>query len=225
MTAEPAADAGALHVPIAATFASHGLWPLVLESLSGEGGRPWVSGELDPGGSTDPGAHDALGVLSDWWTQVIPAEDEEPEAHEALAPYGRTFPGLAPETDSPADPDALDVVVAQLTGRLGLVAVTRPADALAAIGWQGPVNHYSDMGRLSAVLRSWEDRFGAFLVGVGFDTITLAVMRPPATIDAATAIAAEHFAVCSDTVHQGAGSIAACADALLGQPVWTFWWD
>ena len=29
----------------------------------------------------------------------------------------------------------------ELEGRLGLVAVQRPADTLAAIGWMGPVTH------------------------------------------------------------------------------------
>ena len=116
-------------------------------------------------------------------------------------------------------------MIAKAKGRLGLVAVERPADALAALGWTGPINHYADMGLLSAVLRSWENRFGAILVGVGFDTLSVIVQRPPKTMDAARSVAAEHFAACSDNVHQGAGSIEAYAEQLVGEPLWSFWWD
>jgi hypothetical protein len=103
--------------------------------------------------------------------------------------------------------------------------VVRPADTLAVIGWKGTVNYYSDMGALSAVLRSWEDRFDAFLVGIGFDTVTLAVGRPPSTIRAAQEIAAEHFAACSDIVYQGSGSIEEYGAEIVDDGVWRFWWD
>jgi hypothetical protein len=112
-----------------------------------------------------------------------------------------------------------------MAGRVGLVPAVRPADAPATLGWMGPVNHCGDMGLLSAALRSWEDRFGAVLVGLGFDTMTLAVSRPPRDEKSALAIAAEHFAMCPDNVHHGAGSIEAYAADLVAQAAWTFWWD
>jgi hypothetical protein len=114
--------------------------------------------------------------------------------------------------------------VRTLSGRLGLVPATRPADVLAAVGWQGPANSSTDLGPLTAVLRSWEDRFDAVVVGVGFDTLTLAVGRPPAGRADALAVAAEHWAVCSD-LSQGLGSVAAQAKAIQGSWLWTFWWD
>lgn len=110
-----------------------------------------------------------------------------------------------------------------MDGRLGLVAVVRAADA--ALGWQGPVNVYQDMGRLAAVLRSWEDRFAAVVVGIGFDTLSVAVRRPPTTDADATALAAEHFAVCPDQILQGVGTIAKYAEAIKGRGEWLFWWD
>jgi hypothetical protein len=112
-----------------------------------------------------------------------------------------------------------------LQGRLGLVAVTRPADVLATVGWMGACNHYGDIGPLSAVLRSWEERFGAYLVGVGFATLTLAVQRPPVSREACLAVAAEHFAVCPDNIYQGTGSIEEYSVQIQSQPVWQFWWD
>jgi hypothetical protein len=164
-------------------------------------------------------------VLANWWIQVIPDEDEDEEILAVSKPFGRSFPGLAPAVQSAANPRALDDVLAQLGGRLGLVSVTRPADVLARIGWKGPLNHFSDMGQLSAVLRSWEDRFGAYLIGVGFHTLMLGVERAPSTHAQAIALAAEHFAACSDSIYQGAGSLEDYADELIGAEGWTFWWD
>ena len=163
-------------------------------------------------------------MLRDWWTQSVP-DPVEDLTLEAIAPFKHEFPGLAPASTSTSDRTTIHEVVQEIHGRLGLVPTTRPADVLATIGWLGPVNYYSDMGLLSAVLRSWEIRFDAFVVGVGFDTVTIAVGKPPSTLNAARAIAAEHFAVCSDNIYQGSGSIGEYAGELLNCGVWKFWWD
>lgn len=225
MTEEPVADVGTLWRATSRGFAEHGLWPLVLDSLDGDGQRPWGDGELDPSGSSDPAAFAVDEVLRRWWEMSVPSEGEDDEALASLSPFGRRFPGLAAASASSPDPRVLDTALAERRGHLGLVAVTRPADVLAVLGWLGPINHFQDMAMLSAVLRSWEDRFGAWLIGVGFDTITLAVTRPPTTIEHAQAIAAEHFASCSDCIHQGSGSIEEHAEVLRGASEWGFWWD
>ncbi len=229
MTSEPVDDVGSLWSKLAADFHSSGLWPLVLE---GDDGRPWVEGELGPDSTSDPGQHDAASVLATWWREVLttahghdlPVEVRE-KALAQVAPFGKEFPGLAPASDSARDPIAAERVADALKGRLGLVAVSRPADALAVIGWMGPANYYSDMGLLSAVLRSWEERFGAYLVGVGFDIIALGVERPPRGLQASTRVAAEHFAACPDAVYQGPGSIEKYASVIADQNTWGFWWD
>jgi hypothetical protein len=87
------------------------------------------------------------------------------------------------------------------------------------------LNYEQAADELSAVLRSWEERFGAVLVGVGFDTLHLLVERPPQTMESAIRVAAEHFAFCTDNVDQGAGSIRELAQELVGAPIWSFWWD
>ncbi|MFE1869361.1 DUF4253 domain-containing protein [Streptomyces sp. NPDC059496] len=110
--------------------------------------------------------------------------------------------------------------------RLALVPVGRPADVPAAIGWSGPVNYVDDVARLCAVLRSWEDRFGARVVALSYARLDLSVAAPPRSLDEALAIAAEHFAFCPDNVWQGYESIRLYAEqALLGNAHWTFWWD
>ena len=75
------------------------------------------------------------------------------------------------------------------------VRVTRPADVPAAIGWAcaGP-----DPVGISAVLRSWEERFGALLVGITADELRLVVAAPPSTHHECVALAAEHVALCRD---------------------------
>jgi hypothetical protein len=62
-------------------------------------------------------------------------------------------------------------------------------------------------------------------VGIGFDTLTVAVRRPPTDDRSALAIAAEHLAACSDNIWQGSGSVADYASMIRDQPVWSFWWD
>jgi len=154
-----------------------------------------------------------------------PCGDDELAAFEELKPFDRDFPGLAPIPQGSADEDALDRVAAGMQGRLGLVPVTRPADVLAVLGWQGPANYFSDVGPLSAVLRSWEDRYGAEPIAVGFDTLTVGVRRAPATQNESLRAAAEHFAVCPDNILQGVGSISAYANDIRAKPTWSFWWD
>jgi hypothetical protein len=107
--------------------------------------------------------------------------------------------------------------------RIGLVPAQRPADVLARLGWQGAVNSRSTAD-ITAVLRSWEDRFGARLLEVGLADIRLLVSRPPRTLEAALPIAAEHFAF-SEEAHGGLRCIDAIARAMVGNPFWDFWWD
>ncbi|HET9933171.1 MAG TPA: DUF4253 domain-containing protein, partial [Polyangiaceae bacterium] len=218
-----APDAAALVARLANAFSTTGLWPLVLESLNDDADeRPWLAAELSPAPYRVSSTRDAQETLANWWSDVFPTEDE---VFDDFKPFSREFPGLAAAPPAGRDSVPIHEVAAVLSGRLALVPLTRPADAPAALGWTGPINHYGDMGLLSCVLRSWEERFEAFVVGIGFDTLTLAVGRPPSTLDAARSVAAEHFATCPDTVYQGCGSIEALAQDLLDSETWTFWWD
>ena len=105
---------------------------------------------------------------------------------DCLAPFGKTFPGLAPPTPTRALLRAEEIVETAveeadaLSGALlGLVPADRPADVPAATGWFGMCNSWDDVVAMSAVLRSWEDRFGAVLVLMGRATLQLAVAGAP----------------------------------------------
>jgi hypothetical protein len=192
------------------------LWPLLLTGLHGEDDRPWVVGEVYPDAMSAPDDLDAADVLAGWWAEVVAD--------------GPPWPGLAATGPAVGPPDHFAArYAAHLLGDepawLGLVACERGADAPAVVGWSGPANHTNDAGAISAVLRSWEDRFGARLIGLGFDTLYVSVAAPPASAAEALAVAAEHLAFCPDNVRQGAGTLAAYAAQIAGLHGWSFWWD
>jgi hypothetical protein len=164
-------------------------------------------------------------------------------AEPAIAPAPVTppgpppFPGLAPAQHQALAPAGLQAALAALEpARIGLVEASRAADVLAVVGW-GEADGYGDDPAgvwMGAVLRSWEDRFGAYLLAVDDLRIKLAVERPPRTIEEATAIAAEQWATCTscgpdagveDDGRYGLTDIPGIAAALPGSPVWTLSWD
>ena len=61
------------------------------------------------------------------------------------------------------------------------------------------------------MLRSWEDRFGARLLQVGFDEIRLLAERPPRTLQAALHVAAEHCAFGDECAGKGLRDIPGVA--------------
>lgn len=202
-----------------------GLWPLLFGGLAGpDDPRPWADGEVFPAGMTSPAGHDAAVVLARWWAESSGGDEDA-----ATAPFGNQWPGLADSIRAAADPDDVADVYAQETLdqglRLGLVAAPRGADALTVTGWSGPANHVNDTAEISAVVRSWEERFGARVVAVGFDTLQLSVAAPPVTAEQALRVAAEHFAFCPDLVWQGAESLRAYAAVIRERATWWFWWD
>ena len=79
---------------------------------------------------------------------------------------------------------------------------------LALVGFNGTGNGYGTPELLSAVLRSWEDRFGAALIEVGFDHIRMLVRRPPRTVPDAQAVAAELYVMCDEFWPPGEPGIA-----------------
>ncbi|MFE5211313.1 DUF4253 domain-containing protein [Streptomyces sp. NPDC056600] len=208
-----------------------GLLPVLLDVGTGHG-EPAGWG-LDPAGTTYPGDHDPAAVLDDHWSGYqeyanLVGPDEagvRADAWQGLAP------AAAPRTDPDRDAaDTADVVVEGVPWlkdvRPALVPARRSADIPAAIGWSGPLNHEGDVARLCAVLRSWEDRFGARVLALTFDQLVLSVASPPGTQEHAEAVAAEHYAFCPDNIDQGISPLKSYAErAVLNTHLWTFWWD
>jgi hypothetical protein len=76
-----------------------------------------------------------------------------------------------------------------------------------------------------AALRSWRDRYGAELVGLGSDRMDLRVTRRPQSRAEALDVAREHYAYCPDIVDQSSGTLTDLAACLMANDWWGFWWD
>ncbi|MEU6664810.1 DUF4253 domain-containing protein [Streptomyces sp. NPDC046727] len=209
-----------------------GLLP-VLVDLAGcrVGMEDWV---LLPGEASYPGDHDVEEVLAEYW-----AEETDGHVTDEMEPFGVAWPGLAAAGVLSADPDTRAAQVADALNsdrdtwaewveepHLALVPARRSADIPAAIGWTGPSEYEGDVARVCAVLRSWEDRFGIRVVGLGPDALVVSVAAPPGSVADAELLAAEHYALCPNAVVQsGPGSVRAYAKELAGATSWSFWWD
>lgn len=224
-TDEPLAAAGSLWFALSAASGATGLVPVLLGGLDGDTARPWDNGEFDaPYDVRGADQLPAERVLAACWSASQEDEGDDAAAVAARAPFGRRFPGLAPPGTEPLPDAALRAAAGALApARIGLVAADRPADVLPRLGWSGVVNWYDSPLPVAAVLRSWEERFGARLLEVGFADIRLLVERPPRCLAAAERVAAEHFVFC-DTPG-GMTDIASIAASLVSAPIWSFWWD
>lgn len=228
ITDEPVVGAAGAWAALAEHFPQTGLWPLRLTSLYDGSGRPW-NGELEPGTEADVDAIDVLQTLQRGWRDsLVPIRNPWPPGTGPLAPFGQHFPG--PARSQTAHVPAVFIAGAS---RLGLVSCRRPADAIALAGWTGAIN-VTGSAQVSAVLRSWEDRFGAVLVGLSFGSMTLLVTRPPTTRDDALRVAAEVAALCPHALWQPEAltparprqaTLESMSRLLVREPVWDLWFD
>lgn len=188
------------------SFPERGLWPL------------WIDTELEEDVITGPmevtgDAEELLRNTAD----VFSGYSVDPE------PWMLPMDSLASAT---VDGTSHQYQTATLDGseELLVVPAARPADVVAALGWDGPVNHGLDGGQVSAVLRSWEDRFGAIPFGIGFDTLFLQVAAPPTDDAQVEILAREHYFFCPDNIDQGVGTLEKYFP-IVRHNVWSFWWD
>lgn len=237
VTAEPLADASAMWSQLSEAHAKTGLVPITLAppqrmdaAAAGASGEDF--GFWFPADVRVLEVMSAETVLAAGWN--ISAEEWESESDyvvPARAPFGRDFPGLAPAGDTRLPASVLELEVAvQPPAYLGLVAARRPADVPAAVGWS--VFGVDSPGlnaralQISAVLRSWETRYGAHPLRIGNDAILrVLVERPPRTYDAARQVAAEHLAFADECNGRSGYSVAELGAALIDAPIWSFWWD
>jgi hypothetical protein len=77
-----------------------------------------------------------------------------------------------------------------------LVPVNRPADVYSVLGPE--LTEYFSDDEITAVVRSWEERFGAVVSVMTPSTLELAVGAPPRDDDQARRLAAEHTVLMPD---------------------------
>ena len=75
-----------------------------------------------------------------------------------------------------------------------------------------------------AVLKYWNDKYGAEIVALDNDTIEMSVKIKPRNKDEAAALAKEHIYYCPDRL-QDYYSLNSLASTLLYSDYWYFWWD
>jgi hypothetical protein len=217
-------DAGICWMQLFSDYPRTGLYPVVLpEPDSGaDNGQPWLDGELDTVHRTSP---DRLGSPSALLTRLYREQLSQFGGPRAATDPPRRFPGLARTSVGWFPSAVVHSVGPHLLGRIGLIPVARPADLPYAIGWEGPANYF-DAGYVTAVLRSWEDRFGAFAIQVGLDYVDLGVTDPPDTLPEARRAAAETIALCPDEYYQGdSDNFDDFARSLIDSHSWECWWD
>jgi hypothetical protein len=195
-------------------FDRTGLWPL----LSCGRDRLFLDDEA-PGPVAD--AWDVLGLS--WEGTRLVSSDGTVWPHPP-------WPGLAAASGESSGAVVIEDV-SWVRGALLLVPATRPADSIAQLGWYGACNWSLRPGDVAGVLRSWEDRFGAYVVGMGSADLDLVVTRPPLDVDQCRVLGDEHFAFCPDNFFPQDGREPGViepeeyARGLRGRRRWHFWWD
>ncbi|TNC28112.1 DUF4253 domain-containing protein [Amycolatopsis alkalitolerans] len=209
-------------------FERTGLWPVLVphDERFAATGEDWVDDRRRLG----PAVHrietvDVGQTLARWWDPFCCAGGTG-----CLRPYGANFPGLARKSQLRVDPLAEagntgSILARRGMYRLGLVAVERPADVPATLGWTGMIKSTDQVAAVSAVLRSWEDRFGATLVVLGFDELELSVAAPPRLQGRALVVAAEHRAFSVRSFSGQPGNLREYAASLVHKRHWRFSWD
>jgi hypothetical protein len=192
----------------------------------------WESYRVRP--YTAPGAGEDASLLIPYpiWPGLAPANVGAGPGPDAFAASFVTSPEI--EERSLSDPFShLDLrpdtpvrnpfVDASGRARLGLVKTPDSAGAITASGWTHDTG--AALAGCTAVLRSWQERFGVRLCALGTDwlAVTVAWPVPVNATEHARRIAAEHVAFCPDIL--GELDFAEYANGLLAATVWMFWWD
>jgi hypothetical protein len=77
-----------------------------------------------------------------------------------------------------------------------------------------------------AMMKYWNERWGAELVAMAPSNVEMRVLRPPTTWEEAFTLAKEQYIYAPDVVDQWlGGSFTALVKTLLNGHVWLFWWD
>lgn len=205
---------------LGAAFAESGLWPLLLPEGDGRGGAWFERRGRRERDSIDASANELFRRRVE---ESIAADT--PLASTALIAASSAARGELHPGSSGRRPDALDLTIDELgPSRLGLVPARSPAECVHRLAWPGTAPAGITGIELASLLASWEERHGALLLGMTESSLVLAVLRPPATLEEAIEVAAEHHALCPDEAH-GWGDDRSYAEQLLDAPTWRLTWD
>lgn len=76
----------------------------------------------------------------------------------------------------------------------------------------------------AAVIKRWQEQYGAEIFGISSSTLDCLVSKPPLERSAALILARELSAYCPDMIDPVEG-LKAYAQDLVGETLWSFWWE
>lgn len=204
-----------------AAFPETGLWP-ILTYGRGEVAYPWGEpAEFWSGPSGIPVSDDGAAILYARWRANYGDDLDLDEWREPLRPW----PGiLTPESPGTID-DVTPVGGPQAwreEGQLVLVPAARPADVFLTLG-PSAFNDRPGHEESTAVLRSWEDRYGAVPLRFSGDRLDLGLRRPPRTTTETRALAIEMMAFSGDAFNSVEWD--ELFETMRGERLIMFWWD
>jgi hypothetical protein len=194
-----------------------GLWPFLVGPDRKEVDRQAISG-LWYGAAT---AHDSTAIARGLALDVRAFLAER--AAELAAPDPATLPVDAAAL-AWADREPQFAFTARDTV-IGLIQAAHGYEVPGLLSWSGAVNYDMDGAHHVAVLRSWQERFGAELVTLTGDQIELLVARPPRDPATIVQVAVELLGYCPDLDVLGTGTAAVLANEVVPHRRWSFWWD
>lgn len=104
------------------------------------------------------------------------------------------------------------------------IPTMRPEEAFAHFPIGG-VNDCPESATLVALAARWREEYGAVPAVITSDTVEFFVADPPSTVEAAAALAREHYLVCPDLVEQICDDLENLTSNLIRNAQWFFWWD
>jgi hypothetical protein len=177
-------------------------------------------------------------AISELWYDA--ATEHDPTAvTRGLALDVRAFLADQAEELEVPDPATLTVDPAALAGAerqpqfaftsrdtvIGLIQARHGWEVPGLLSWSGAVNYDLDGAHHVAVLRWWQERYGAELVTLTRDQIELLVARPPRDPATMVQVAVEMLGYCPDLDVLGTGMVAVLANEVVPHRRWSFWWD
>lgn len=206
------------YAELLAAYHQTGWWPVQTEASQ----RPWLDGELE-GPADIPANVDFFHTLIE---DELSDGDEEYLEEVEFPPYSDHLQQALHKHWQTSYAPALATVPPKLKENHGLLLVStpRPADAPGLLGWLGSVNYTYSGAAVSAILRNWENRFGAVLYKLDFDMLYLALPKLTLDEEAQKLTALEHHFFCPDNIDQGTGSFPEYVPEVT-RPYWGFWWD
>jgi hypothetical protein len=108
---------------------------------------------------------------------------------------------------------------------IGLIQANHGYEVPGLLSWKGAVNYDLDGAHHVAVLRHWQEQFGAELVTLTGDQIELLVARPPRDPATMVQVAVELLGYCPDLDVGDADVVAVVANEIVPHRCWSFWWD